>query len=169
MKCVACGTELETGALLCPNCGRVVDSADVARQKAAAGQLTKKEFYALPGMKSCRNNIRTCAILLYISAGVTILASVLLQGVITTSLIDGILILALGLWLQFGKSRVCAIITLLYGIAGTAIVALQTGQIQGWWIPLAGAWAISYTFKFHKLWNKYKKDGVLPDAAVSDK
>ena len=97
MKCVACGTELEAGALLCPNCGRVVEEADAARQKAAVGQLTKKEFYALPGMKACRTNIRSSAILLYISAGVTILASVLLREVIAASLIDGILILALGL------------------------------------------------------------------------
>ena len=52
MKCVACGTELEAGALLCPNCGRVVEEADAARQKAAVGQLTKKEFYALPDRKS---------------------------------------------------------------------------------------------------------------------
>lgn len=65
MKCIACGTELAEGALLCPQCGRVVSSADAVRQKAEAGNLSRKEFYKLPGMKACRGNIRTCAIVLY--------------------------------------------------------------------------------------------------------
>ena len=126
MKCVGCGAELEPGALLCPSCGRVVSSEDVAKSKARSGQLTKKEFYKLPGMKSCRGNIRGCAIILYFCSGMTILASVLMQVLtsssvmdgfqISASIIDGVLLLALGLWLQFGKSRICAIITLCYGI-----------------------------------------------------
>ena len=110
MKCVGCGAELEPGALLCPSCGRVVSSEDVAKSKARSGQLTKKEFYKLPGMKSCRGNIRGCAIILYFCSGMTILASVLMQVLtsssvmdgfqISASIIDGVLLLALGLWLQ---------------------------------------------------------------------
>ncbi len=169
MKCIACGTELAEGALLCPQCGRVVSSADAVRQKAEAGNLSRKEFYKLPGMKACRGNIRTCAIVLYICSGITILAAVLLRDMFAASLIDGLLILGLGLWLQLGKSRVCAIITLVYGIAGTGLTLVQTGTVQGWWIPLAGAWAVAYTFKFHKLWNSYQKEGVLPEEAVSGK
>nr|WP_296441621.1 zinc-ribbon domain-containing protein [uncultured Acetatifactor sp.] len=166
MKCIACGTELPEGALLCPSCGRVLSSADVVRQKSEGGKLTKKEFYKLPGMKACRGNIRGCAIVLYFAAGMTLMASVLLQDILMASVIDGILLLALGLWLQLGKSRVCAIITLCYGIYNMAIVAITAGQIQGWLIPLAGAWAVAYTFKFHGLWSKYQKEGVLPQEAV---
>mgnify|MGYP006977109087 CR=1 FL=1 len=176
MKCVGCGAELEPGALLCPSCGRVVSSEDVAKSKARSGQLTKKEFYKLPGMKSCRGNIRGCAIILYFCSGMTILASVLMQVLtsssvidgfqISASIIDGVLLLALGLWLQFGKSRICAIITLCYGIFNMVMVAIANGQVQGWLIPLAGGWAIAYTFKFHSLWRKYEKSGELPDEAV---
>ena len=176
MKCVGCGTELEPGALLCQSCGRVVSSEDVAKSKAQSGQLTKKEFYKLPGMKSCRGNIRGCAIILYFCSGMTILASVLMQVLtsssvmdgfqISASIIDGVLLLALGLWLQFGKSRICAIITLRYGIFNMVMVAIANGQVQGWLIPLAGGWAIAYTFKFHSLWRKYEKSGELPDEAV---
>ncbi len=176
MQCVGCGAELPEGALLCPACGRVLSSTDVAKVKAQSGNLTKKEFYKLPGMKSYRGNIRGCAIILYFCAGVTILASVLagalasssiMSGVeITASIIDGVLLLALGLWLQFGKSRVCAILTLCYGIFNMAMIAIANGQVQGWLIPLAGAWATFYTFKFHNLWGKYKKTGKLPDEAI---
>ena len=176
MKCVGCGAELEAGALLCPNCGRVVSSEDVAKSKAQSGQLTKKEFYKLPGMKACRGNIRGCAIILYVCSGMTPLASVLAQVLVTSSvldgielsasIIDGVLLLALGLWLQFGKSRICAILTLCYGIFNMVVIAMAKGQVQGWLIPLAGGWAIAYTFKFHNLWGKYKKTGKLPDEAV---
>ena len=118
MKCVSCGAELAEGSLLCPQCGRVVEAADVARQKAAAGQL------------------------------------------------DAILLLALGLWLHLGKSRICALVTLAYGILNMVMAVISSGQLQGWWIALAGAWAVAYTFQFHKMWNKYRKEGVVPKDAV---
>ena len=114
--------------------------------------------------------------MLYFCSGMTILASVLMQVLtsssvmdgfqISASIIDGVLLLALGLWLQFGKSRICAIITLCYGIFNMVMVAIANGQVQGWLIPLAGGWAIAYTFKFHSLWRKYEKSGELPDEAV---
>lgn len=167
MKCAGCGTELGEDALICPQCGRAVQAADVVRQKAVSGQLTRKEFYALAGMKSIRGNIKGCAIVLYVCAGITILASIVLREILAASLIDGILLLGLGLWLQFGRSRVCAIITLLYGILGTGLTLVQTGRVQGWWIPLAGVWAVTYTFKFYKMWNQYQKTGVVPDEAIS--
>ena len=166
MKCMGCGAELQEGALLCPACGRVLSSEDVAKQKAEGGNLTKKEFYKLPGMKACRGNIRGCAIILYFCSGVTILASLLLTDTLSASIIDGVLLLALGLWLQFGKSRICAILTLAYGLFNMIMVAIQAGEVQGWLIPLAGAWAVVYTFKFHHLWGKYKKEGVLPKEAI---
>lgn len=168
MKCVTCGTELAEGTLLCPVCGRVVATEDAIKEKAAAGHLTKKEFYKLPGMKSCRSSILACAIVLYICAGTTLLAALLVDS-LSASILDAVLLVALGLWLQLGKSRVCAIITACYGLFGTGIVLFTTGRIQGWWIPLAGIFAIVYTFKFHKLWNQYQKDGVLPEEAVKKK
>ncbi len=167
MHCVACGAELPEGALLCPSCGRVMSSAEVAKVKAKSGVLTKKEFYQLPGMKACRNNIRGCAIMLYFCAGMTTLAAVLLRSILLASIIDGVLLLVLGLWLQFGQSRVCAILTLCYGVFSMVIVAIEYGKVQGWLIPLAGVWATIYTFKFHNLWGKYKKNGELPQEAIS--
>lgn len=163
MKCTVCGTELEEGALLCPTCGKVVTVAE----KAAGGHLSKKEFYQLPGMKACRGNITSCAVLLYFCAGITIAASLLMEG-LQASLLDGILVLILGLWLHLGKSRIASILTTCYGLFGVVMVAVQTGKIQGWWILLAGIWGISYTFKFNKLWKKYQKDGVLPQGAMGD-
>lgn len=167
MKCATCGTELGEGVLLCPVCGRALSSEEVIQNKAQSGKLGKKEFYKLPGMKSYRSNIITCAVVLYICAGVTLLASFLIEGM-GASIVDGLLLLGLGIWLQIGKSRVCAIITACYGLLSVGLVLVTTGKVQGWWIPLAGIWAIIYTFKFQNLWNKYQKDGVLPEEAIKN-
>ena len=169
MKCIACGTELPEGALLCPSCGRVLSSADVVRQKSEGGKLTKKEFYKLPGMKACRGNIRGCAIVLYFAAGMTLMASVLLQDILMASVIDGILLMALGLWLQLGKSRVAALLTLIYGSYSMIIGSLEFGRLQGWWVPVIGGFGVFYTFKLHGLWGKYRRSGTLPPGALEGK
>lgn len=169
MKCVVCGAELADDALLCQQCGSVVRKEDALRQKAAGGTMTKKEFYKLPGLKGCRSNILTCAIILYICAAATCAQAIILWEQRAFSLLDAALLLGLGLWLQLGKSRVSAIITLVYGIFNVVIALLAVGQIQGWWVPLAGIWAIIYTFKFHKLWNEYQQSGRLPDESVAGK
>ncbi len=77
MKCVVCGSELAENAVLCPKCGSVVRREDVVRQQAAGRQLSKKEFYDLPGMKSLRNNIKSCAVVLYLCAGITVVMGIL--------------------------------------------------------------------------------------------
>lgn len=80
MKCVACGAELAENALLCPQCGTVVRREDVVRQQAASRQLTKKEFYELPGMKASKNNIRNCGVFLYLCAVFTALMTLVEWG-----------------------------------------------------------------------------------------
>lgn len=167
LRCVSCGAELPEGVLLCPQCGRAVETADVVRQQAASRQLTKKEFYELPGMKACRNNIKSCAVILYVCAAITTLAALFWDEIPLLSVVDGVSLLLLGLWLQLGKSRVAAILITVYGGYNMFVSSLSTGTLRGWWIPLAGVWAITYTFKFYKMWSKYRKTGILPKDAVS--
>ena len=126
------------------------------------GPMTKKEFYKLPRLKDCRSGILASAIICYFSAGVTLLASFLLQGYVSASVLDGLLLLGLGLWMQIGKSRVCAIILTCYGAFNMIYMLMLMGQIQGWLIPVAGISGIVYTFKFNKLWDRYIKEGMLP-------
>ena len=165
MKCALCGTELAEGMSVCPVCGRALSTAEVIKNNAQGRQLSKKEFYKLSGMKSCRTNILSCAVVLYVCAGATLLAFVLADGM-SAAILDVLFLLGMGLWLQLGKSRVSAILTTCYGMYSVGIVLLTTGNIQGWWIPLAGICAIVNTFKFHNLWNKYQKEGVLPKEAI---
>lgn len=166
MKCVVCGADLADDALLCQQCGSVVRKEDALRQKAAAGKMTRKEFYKLPGLKACRSNILGCAIVLYICAASTTAMAALTWPLGALALLDAGLLLGLGLWIQLGKSRVASIIALAYGVYNVIITLMIANRIQGWWVPLAGVWGIVYTFKFNKLWNEYQQNGKLPENAV---
>lgn len=169
MKCVVCGAELADDALLCQQCGSVVRKEDALRQMAAGGRMTKKEFFKLPGLKACRSNILTCAIMLYICAAATCALAVIDWRNSALSLLDAALLLGLGLWLQIGKSRVSAIIASAYGIFNVLVTIIALGRLQGWWIPLAGIWAVVYTFKINKMWSQYQESGQLPQELVSGK
>ena len=201
MRCVACGAELAEGALLCPQCGSVVRQEDVLRERMANRQLTKKEFCELPGMKTYKNNIRGCAVVLYACAAVTALLAIFEWGeqsaladaftrqmmwgapsflgsvaaavfgflIRFDRIIAALLLVGLGIWLQLGKSRVSAILTLVYGSYSMIVGSISSGRLQGWWVPVIGGFAVYYTIKFNKLWKQYQKSGVLPDEAVSGK
>lgn len=201
MKCVVCGTELAEGALLCPQCGSVVRQEDVLQERMAHQQLTKKEFCDLPGMKTYKNNIRGCAVVLYACAAVTALLAVFewgeqsaladaftrqmmwgapsfLGSVVAAvfgflirfdRIIAALLLVGLGIWLQLGKSRVSAILTLVYGSYSMIVGSISLGRLQGWWVPVIGGFAVYYTIKFNKLWKQYRKNGVLPDEVLSGK
>lgn len=125
-------------------------------------KVSKKEFYKLPGVKTCRTNIRTCAILAYVCSGFTIFASLLLSDYLASSIIDGLLLLGLGLGVQLARSRVCAIILAGYGLLNMAIALVSYGTVQGWLIPVIGIYAIIYTFKYQKMWENYDKNGIMP-------
>lgn len=158
MNCSKCGAVLENNALVCPSCGQAV--SDEARIQAQAGgePLTKKDFLKLPAMKSCKSNINACGVLLYILGAVNIALAVFMK----TLPLDGILLIALGLGIHLGKSRVCAILCAAYSIFNVIYLTATTGKAGGWWIVLIGFDAVYYTFKYHSAWNKYKKDGTVP-------
>lgn len=158
MKCSKCGTELESNALICPFCGQVVSEEDRLREEYGDRQLTKKEFMKLPAMKSCKSNINFCGILLYILGALNFGIQVYGGGLP----VDGILLILLGLGIHLGQSRVCAILCTLYGGFNVIYMLATTGTRSGWWILLIAIDAIIYTFRYHKEWNKYKKDGTLP-------
>ncbi len=152
MKCYSCGAEIQDNVLVCPQCGCAV-------KKPVQTGLTKKEFLKTADMKSCRTNILVAAILLYFSAAVTLL--------LTQSWLDVALLLGLGLWLHIGKSRVCAIITTVYGLINMVIVSIASGSLGGWLILAAGIDAIFYTFKFNSAWKKYQEQSAAPGAGTT--
>lgn len=158
MKCSKCGAELESNALVCPSCGQVISEEDRILAQNDGKELTKKEFLKLPAMKTCKSNINTCGILLYI-LGVINMGLQIFMGNLP---VDGILLILLGLGVHLGISRVCATLCAVYGGFNVIYVLATTGRVGGWWILVIAIDAVIYTFRYHKAWNQYKKDGTLP-------
>lgn len=158
MNCTKCGAELENNAVVCPTCGQVVSDEERIQAQAGGEPLTKKDFFQLPAMKTCKSNINLCGILLYVLGGINIA----LQIYLGSFPIDGIVLVLLGLGIHLGKSRVCAVLCAAYSIFNMLIMLYTSGQVTGWWIIVIGIDAVIYTFKYQSAWNKYKQDGTLP-------
>lgn len=159
MKCSNCGTELDSHAVVCPFCGQAVPEESRMQGQQAGKKLTKKEFLDLPEMKNCKSNINSSGISLYIIGALNIVVQIVMK----MFPLDGIILILFGLGVHLGQSRVCALLCAAFGVVNTLYLMVTTGRISGWWILLAGAYAVTYTFRFHSAWNKYKKDGTLPE------
>ena len=158
MKCSKCGTELESSALVCPFCGQAVSDEDRLKEQYGDKKLTKAEFTGLPAMKTCKSNIVTCGIVLYILGAINIGIQVFTGNLP----VDGIILILLGLGIHLAKSRVCAILCTIYGAFNVIYMVATTGRVAGWWILLVAIYALIYTFKYNSAWSKYQKDGTLP-------
>lgn len=160
MKCSKCGTELENNALVCPSCGQVVSEEDrVMQEQRAGGQVTKQEFIKLPAMKSIKSNIITCGILLYALGAINLVLQIV-GGLLP---VDGMILILLGLGIHLLRSRIVSILCIVYSTVNVIYMTMTTGRVAGWWILLIAIYATIYTFKYHAAWNKYQKDGILPE------
>lgn len=159
MKCGKCGSELENNALVCPFCGQAVSEEARIQEQYKDKQMTRKEFLQLSAMKSCKSNISSCGIVLYVIAAINIVVQIV-GG--TYSFIDAVLLLLLGLGIHLGKSRIASILCLAYGAINVFYLLYVTGRVSGWWILIIGIDAVIYTFKYHSAWSKYVKHGTLP-------
>lgn len=122
--------------------------------------LSKREFYKKYATKKDKSNIKSAAIFAYICAGVSLGLGLLQQNY--SVIIDVALIAGLGLGVHLLRSRVCAILLLLYGFANSIFGLVTTGRLQGWWLILAGFMAVQSTFHFHKAYRLFRTENILP-------
>ena len=173
MKCQFCGTDYADNLMSCPNCGTPANQSgsnplsnsrafqEQTSYNAGSGHTyTEKEFYKLPELELCRSNIKGSAIFLYFCCALNLLL-IFLTGNLG-SILDVLLLLVLGILIQFKKSRVSSIILLVYAISNMIYYAVQTGKTGGKLILIVAVWAVIYTFKYQSAWKKYKKSGILP-------
>ncbi len=121
--------------------------------------IEKKEFCKKYASKTHQKSIKSAAILSYICA-----AFFLVYGLYTniSVLLDVVLVVGLALGIQFAKSRVCAVLLLIYVCSNAIIAFLSSGKIEGWLLIAAGIEAVRGTFGLHKEYRKFLKDGTLP-------
>ncbi len=167
--CSNCGKELppDSGSL-CADCALSANSAPLT-----SAEITKKMNHGKPNPadapaglnrrafnKSYSEGARSCtgaAIVGYISAGTTLLIafSGLLDGSILM-LVDVAIVLTFTLLVHLLKSRIGAIGLFAYGMFNFIGYLVDTGELRGWLIVVAGIVAIIGAFKCAKEWREYK-------------
>ena len=158
MKCPTCGAEVQTGQQFCPACGAKL-AADQAwgdpYARAAAVEnrsISKADFCRNYAPDKMRRNIMASAILCYVSAAITAVVAILFNPFM---FLDVIIVLVLGLLIHLKQSRVCAVLLLAYSLFNCIVTLVSTGQIGGWLIILAGAFAVFYTFQLEKAYQEF--------------
>ncbi|MDO5155292.1 MAG: hypothetical protein Q4D51_04945 [Eubacteriales bacterium] len=129
-----------------------------ASTSAYASNITFKEFYKDYCSATTKKNINGSAITLYICSGITLIASILATALgvnIMAAALDAVLMLGLALGIHIGKSRVCAVIVLIYSLINCIYTMTQTGRPGGWLIIIAGAYATIATFSARKEYKEY--------------
>lgn len=160
MYCKNCGAELKSELMACPFCGQAMsEEMNQNQQILYSGEaLTKREFLNLPAMKTCKNNIYSCSIGLYVLGVINIGVQVFFKNLP----ISGIILILLGLWLQLGISRAGAITCTMFAILNSAVMYMNTGRPGGWLIIVIAIGALKSTYEYKKAWDQYKLDGSLP-------
>ena len=116
-------------------------------------QISKREYYAKYANKRDKGNIRYAAIMAYVCAAVSLALGIYIKNYLIV--IHVALIVGLALGVQIAKSRVCAILLLIYGSVSTILTTISTGRVSGWWLIIVGVWAVIGTFNFQKDYQKY--------------
>lgn len=184
MICQSCGRANELEAKFCKGCGAPLASDEGTQQNnsyqpgagyqtnmqnqygmpqsmyAGTTRMTKKEFDQCESIKPIAKNIRASAIIAYVIGAISLVANVILGGNVF-GILDVVIVVGLGLRIQFAKSRVCAVILGVYSVFNLIYMLVLTGRPGGWLIIICAVYAIMYTFKYQKAWNAYQQTGQL--------
>lgn len=172
MECRKCGKLLEEGIQVCPNCGTVAEEMrEMTGSSAWEGiprsqenrHLTRKEFFKHGVMRKHRDYLSGAAIAIYFCALCSFAASLSFLNI--AGALDALLVLGLGIGMQLGRSRACAVILAVTGVLNV-IVALFTGAAGLFGVKgllfMASVLGVKETFEMNEAWNTYQKTGDYP-------
>ena len=171
MICKHCGYDVMKGIDYCTNCGEPMPrpvEEEKKEEKEVLPDYTEKEFAKNYIPYSVRLAIHTGAIMSYFYAALYIFLSgggMILLGKITfidtLFLIVSIVLALLTMGFHRKKSTFCAVLITAVSVAFSVYCFIAFRQITFIWI-FAGVLGCYGTTKYNKLWNNYKKKGVLP-------
>lgn len=131
------------------------DAYAYGTQATAPRAATLKEFLKLPENKKLNRQINASAIICYICALITL--GLMAAAEAPSMILDVAVVLVLGLLIHITKSKVCAVILLVFAVINTVYFLATTQQFGGWLLLIAGAYAVSATFRLDKLWKAYQQ------------
>ena len=125
-------------------------------------ELKKKEFFKRYASKRNIKSVNGAAALTYLCGVIS--AGLAVSSLNYFALVEVVLIVGLALGIQIAKSRVCAVLLLIYSALNTILMSVSTGRLAGWLLLVAGLWAVESTFTLHKEYKKYLEDGTIPES-----
>jgi len=157
--CTSCGAQMEDNAAFCTSCGTAAGSPVTSNSAVHTPtptytyvnrNITFKEYLETQADPAHLKTIKTSAIVCYICLAISLIFAILFNY---AGLIDVVILGALTLGMHLGKSKVCAIILLIYSIISTLIAFASTGSFTGYlWILASILAVVSYS----KLTKAYK-------------
>lgn len=115
------------------------------------GECSRKDFIEKYADPSLKKNITSIAILCYICAGATFVASCLANP---WGIIDALVLAAFALGMHLAKSKACAISILILSIVEVVLSLAAAGSFPFWWL-VAGISAVVVFAKIEKQYEEF--------------
>lgn len=142
----------------------ITNNIEVVTKSEVNPGLSFRAFVKHPLNSKLKSDIGSCGICLYVCAGFTLVAGLILQTY--ASIIDVVVLIALGLGIQLAYSRVCAILTAVYAALNVIVSIILNGRIGGYLLVIAAIYAIQGIFSARKIYKKYQETGVIEDNSI---
>lgn len=118
--------------------------------------MDKKQFWNEVVPAKMKNNINTAAAIAFVSTAVTAVTAIMVEPLM---FVDAILILILGLGIKILKSRICAVILLIYFVLSKCLMfSLMTASsmVMAFFFTAAYALGVYGTFCYHSFKRDYE-------------
>jgi hypothetical protein len=131
-------------------------------------EMDKKSFWKNEVPKNIKTGVISAASAAFLSAAFTFVAGIIMGRAV---LADVIVLLLLGLGIQFARSRFCAVFILIYYIASQLLLFAEGygGKNVIMWFLFASIYVkgIKAVFQYHKLWRSYLSGEYISENTVS--
>lgn len=119
--------------------------------------MTRKEFFTNHASTETKGSINLIAILTYIYGIMMAVASSDSENL--AFFLEFIFVLSMGAGIQFAKSRVCAVLLMLYACICVIHFFAITGRLSGLLLPIIGFKAIQKVFELHEEYEQFQLSG----------
>ncbi|BCJ93102.1 hypothetical protein acsn021_06710 [Anaerocolumna cellulosilytica] len=133
-------------------------------------EMDKKSFWKTEVPKNIKTGVMSAATAAFISAAITFVSGSIMER---PTLADVIVLLLLGLGIQFARSRFCAIFILIYYVISQVLLFAEGygGKNFIMWFLFVSIYVkgIKAVFQYHKLWRLYLSGDYISENTVSMK
>lgn len=122
-------------------------------------QVSFRKFVNEIGDPKIKKEMNSVGIIGYILAAINLLISIVSMNL--NGIVDVVLIAGFSLGIHIGKSRICAILLLIYGAINFIVMTAQYGRPAGYWGLILGICAIREFYKAHKQYKEYISNKII--------